>query len=310
MHRRRRGAALTTGFGPASNMLGRAYRGRLFSAAQAAFTLVEVLVVMAVISILLAMLAPSLSDARSRAREVVCAARLRQWGVAFSCYATENEGWWPHCDGLERKPRPRDDPRATREDVADWFGWMDVLPPLIEHKPWRDYAEAEHPDGSTFYQCPAARLVAPAALYGYYPLRNGYFSYAMNSCLELDANAYAPPAARDYPMPSFLDTARIQRPADVVLLFDQLLDPCKGYDGNYPYRACGQYSGSYPIAFSARHARRGSQLGGNLLFGDGHVNWQKSVWKAHWGEWNIGGRQQSPPRDDPNWYPYPDRTDW
>jgi prepilin-type processing-associated H-X9-DG protein len=132
------------------------------------------------------------------------------------------------------------------------------------------------------------------------PPKFGYFSYAMNSCLELDQNAWPPPGGSDYPMPSFLDTARIVAPERVILLFEQLLDPRKGFDGRTLYRSAGKYCGSYPKAFSARHPRSGSRLGGNLLYCDNHVEWQRSVWRSGW-----DADQEVPPRNDPSWFPYP-----
>jgi len=273
------------------------------------FTLVELLVAIFTISLLVAIMSPSLRSARQQAKEAVCASQLKQWGVAYECYAVENRGFWPHCDGLDRQDpdpgNPDIPPRGTpTKDLADWHGWVDVLPPMIDRKPWRHYGMYEHPKAKTFYQCPSARLADGGALYGYYPRIDGYFSYAMNACLELDENAWRPPDGTDYPMPSFLDTAKIVCPQRVVLLFDQLLDPRKGYGGSTLYRSAGKHCGSYPISFSARHQRGRSTLGGNLLFGDGHVDWQRTVWKPEWGEWVIG-HQQGPPRNDRNWYPYP-----
>ncbi len=272
------------------------------------FTLIEVLVVVAIISILLSILLPSLRAARDQAKCVVCAARLKQWGLAFECYAAANKGVIPHCDGLDREdPDPNNPdvipPYAMPWTVANWHGWVDLLPPMIDYQAWRYYKKWEHPRENTFYQCPMARPVGDSD-YIRERQKYGYFSYAMNSCLELDESTWPPPGGTDYPMPSFLDTARIFCPQRVVLLFDQLLDPNKGYGGSTPCDDPGQHCGSYPIAFSARHARGGSKLGGNILFCDGHVAWQRTVWKPEWDDWNIG-LQQGPPRNDPNWYPYP-----
>jgi prepilin-type processing-associated H-X9-DG protein len=105
-------------------------------------------------------------------------------------------------------------------------------------------------------------------------------------------------------MPSFLDTGKLAWPARVVLAFDQLLDPRRGYGGGEIYRSAGKYCGSYPISFAARHNRGGGKLGGNILHADGHVGWYPTVWKDEWGTWDTG-HQQAPPRDDPDWYPYP-----
>ena len=267
--------------------------------APAAFTLVEMLVVTAVVAVLISILLPALHTARAQARQVSCAARLQQWGVAFACYAAENRGMWPHCDGLDRGPREMHDPHVTKEDVADWHGWVDVLPPLIASKPWREHPRYGYPAVGTFYQCPEGRPVG-GAVYNYRPDRDGYFSFAMNSCLELDRNAWPPADGVGFPMPSFLDTAKIVWPSQVVVLFDQLMDPQKGFDGDQTYFGAGKHCGSYPKSFSARHRRGGGKLGGDLLFGDGHVEWRGSVWKPEW-----DADLEVPPRDDRNWYPYP-----
>jgi hypothetical protein len=39
-----------------------------------------------------------------------------------------NDGFHPHIDGLDRDA-----------SIADQFGWVDMLPPLIGEKSWREY---------------------------------------------------------------------------------------------------------------------------------------------------------------------------
>jgi prepilin-type N-terminal cleavage/methylation domain-containing protein/prepilin-type processing-associated H-X9-DG protein len=60
-----------------------------------AFTLVELLVVVAIIAVLVAMLLPALNKARAQARAVVCASNLRQIANGYLLYANDNEGWFP-----------------------------------------------------------------------------------------------------------------------------------------------------------------------------------------------------------------------
>jgi len=253
-----------------------------------AFSLIELLMVISIIALLTALLVPALGQARLAAQLVTCQHRLRQWGLAFNLYAQQSEGFYPHIDGLDRDNGP-----------ADKFGWVDVLPPMISQKPWRDYALGGYPGRESFFQCPAAQLALEEE-YNYRPRTFGYFSYAMNSCLELDRNCWRPYDARGWPMPSFLKTDLIVKPTQVFLLFDQLLDPKLAYNGKSDYRSTGKYCGSYPKAFSGGHARAGSLLGGSILFCDYHVEWTDSVWKEDW-----PADLEVPPRDDPNWFPYP-----
>jgi prepilin-type processing-associated H-X9-DG protein len=60
-----------------------------------AFTLIELLVVTANISLLLAILLPSLRRVRDQTRGAVCRSNLRQWGLAFSMYTQDNSGRFP-----------------------------------------------------------------------------------------------------------------------------------------------------------------------------------------------------------------------
>ena len=56
------------------------------------FTLVELLVVISIIAILLAVLIPTLQRARGQAKNIVCRANIKQWGVMLSMYANANDG--------------------------------------------------------------------------------------------------------------------------------------------------------------------------------------------------------------------------
>ena len=59
---------------------------------RAGFTLVELLVVVAIIALLISILLPSLSTARETARQVKCAANLKQFATANHMYAEDYNG--------------------------------------------------------------------------------------------------------------------------------------------------------------------------------------------------------------------------
>ena len=59
------------------------------------FTLVELLVVIGVIAVLISILLPALNKARIAAKRMACLSNLRQIGVGFALYESENKGFIP-----------------------------------------------------------------------------------------------------------------------------------------------------------------------------------------------------------------------
>lgn len=60
------------------------------------FTLVELLVVVAVIAVLLALLLPALSSAKDKVRQLQCSGNLKQIGIGLYLYVSENNDYVPN----------------------------------------------------------------------------------------------------------------------------------------------------------------------------------------------------------------------
>ena len=64
------------------------------------FTLIDLLVVIAIVAILAALLLPALQRAKESARQTVCAGHLSQLGRAFAQYVNEYGGYLPPVGGI------------------------------------------------------------------------------------------------------------------------------------------------------------------------------------------------------------------
>ena len=71
------------------------YPSRTGTRRRVGFSLLELLVVMAIMTLLVAILLPALRQARNQARRAACSANLRQVGVAVHLYADDFEGKIP-----------------------------------------------------------------------------------------------------------------------------------------------------------------------------------------------------------------------
>ncbi len=80
------------------------------------FTLVELLVVVAIIGLLASLLMPALARARTRANDVYCLNNLRQLGMAVMVYAGDNA---EHLPIAERIPTLPTDPQNPDPRISD-----------------------------------------------------------------------------------------------------------------------------------------------------------------------------------------------
>jgi len=98
-----------------------------------AFTLLELLVVVAIVMVLLAILLPSLTKARELSRRVYCLNNLHQLGQGNTMYAGDYDGWlprrdqwWSHDSIYNVTPGPGGLAGGTwvNERVLSWLGYV------------------------------------------------------------------------------------------------------------------------------------------------------------------------------------------
>ena len=93
-----------------------------------AFTLVELLVVIGIISLLIAILLPALNRAREQANLIDCQSRLRQMGQALAIYVSENNGLLPW--GVIDSGEPWESGTPDSSEFSWW--WCFTLSQMIQ----------------------------------------------------------------------------------------------------------------------------------------------------------------------------------
>ena len=131
------------------------------------FTLIELLIVIAIIAILAGMLLPALNAARAKAYGINCVSNLKQIGQAMLAYTMDNKDWFPG-GTLHNK---------IYYELAPYTG---IEPDKYKYKPWTQ---------RKIWACPAdsyrARKYIPGngSVSGSY----GFSYYARNNLIEGDS---------------------------------------------------------------------------------------------------------------------------
>jgi prepilin-type N-terminal cleavage/methylation domain-containing protein/prepilin-type processing-associated H-X9-DG protein len=278
-----------------------------------AFTLVELLVVIGIITILISILLPALSRVRRSAQEVVCQSNLRQFGMGVQIYANQNRGALPQKgpDGSDSGPNNFGPPNKEVAGYDDDGIWFNAIPPLINTRSYYEMLLADthglpapSAGGPTrsIYTCPAAD--PPGTLNGHDAVDGDYFllwgvdsSHTIKNPTGL-ANNKQFKFAMSYVWNSKLGTTisqgekvnvRItdaQPSSEVVVMTEKMayageyMDPeVQRYNALYP----GVYDGKItPLGYDNKLAQSKADFhrfttrhrhGGHLLFADGHVSW-------------------------------------
>jgi prepilin-type N-terminal cleavage/methylation domain-containing protein len=126
------------------------------------FTLVELLIVIAVIGVLVAMLLPNVRMSREAARRSSCSNNLKQIGIALHNYHDDYQSFPPaYTVAADGKPL-----HSWRTLILPYLEQKPLYDKIDLSKPWDDPAnQAAYDSAVSVYQCPSANAPAGQTTY-------------------------------------------------------------------------------------------------------------------------------------------------
>lgn len=243
-----------------------------------AFSLLELLLVVAILCLLAALLFPVFARAKENARRSSCSSNLRQIGLAFNQYAQDFDGWTP---GSE----------------SGWVSWPTLIFPYVKGEEvfvcssgTRTFAAADYLTPRTNYRDTSSNDGS------FVPLRrvNRGLSYALNAIQTgrsiAGSNGWASvgftgtplaPGANG-PKSGFIGVGatatigllevQVEDPAGTIRVLDAMATANNGT--SLRSISAEERTDGFALATPSKTSNRHSN-GFNALWGDGHVKWRR-----------------------------------
>jgi len=186
------------------------------------FTLVELLVVIAVIAILAAVILSVLAQAQEKGRSAQCVDNLRQWGAAFRMYADDNDDYLPR----------RGQGVQTLQEIDRPTDWFNALPPYFGLSSFQmmisnNAVPAAH--AQSVFICPTAN--------------NPGGAYFLPYCMNMNLCPWNLTVPTKY--------SQVSQPIYVVTLGDAPGPYASTYPSKQPYSVVARHAGQVNLLFLA-----------------------------------------------------------
>lgn len=227
------------------------------------FTVVELLMVVAIIAALAGLSLPALSRAKEKSRSTICKSNLRQLGIALRTYLDDFAGTYPYSDNF---------PVASSRGVSYWF---DALGAMVPSAKW----------GEGIFKCPTYQgavcegeakrndrgeltaMYAPCGSYAYNAAGRRDHAFAATPLISsgLGFSIYC-----GQPLGEPVRETDIRAPADLYALGDAPLSSARwGTNSTMSLGGAADYNAFVAVNATIRKAQHTVVF--NMLFADMHT---------------------------------------
>ena len=236
---------------------------------RSAFTLLELLVVSAIIAILASIVLPALARAKGRGYTIVCLNHHRQLALAWNLFAEDHEDWLPY--NLGRGGTLNTIASGEYKNWANNVMTWDLLAANTNNAALAAGGLGPYLSGVTQpFRCPSDRLLSQAQKAAGWRERGR--SYSMNAMLGYPGEFLEDGRNTNNPSyKQFFRMAEIPDPASIFVFIDEHPDSIN--DGYFLFKmSYGGYPARWYDLPAAYH-----QGGANVSFADMHVEFRKWV---------------------------------